>query len=231
LFEFNPARHDFGTKTFWGMIKGSGFGEVKQALDLIAASPATAHHISAELAAYFVRDTPPPALIDRMAATFHRSGGDIAAVLRTLFASAEFKASLGKAFGIRSLRGLRRAAGLWRSRDPQHRSAGQLAAADGRRTLRSRNAGRICTAILRLVRPRADGDPFRDRARHRRRLGRPVQAEDGGVPEQPAFPQIQNVFQALQPRLRAQTAGVLAQARSLQEWNGLYLSSPEFIRR
>src|SRR6202012_14307 len=39
LFEFNPARHDFGDKEFLGhKIKGSGFAEVEQALDLIAAS-------------------------------------------------------------------------------------------------------------------------------------------------------------------------------------------------
>ena len=54
LFEFNPARHDFGTKHFLGhTIQGSGFHEVEQALDLIADSPATAHHVSLKLATYF----------------------------------------------------------------------------------------------------------------------------------------------------------------------------------
>jgi uncharacterized protein (DUF1800 family) len=52
LFEFNPARHDFGDKVFLGhVIKGSGYAEVEQALDLLAASPATAHHVSAQLTA------------------------------------------------------------------------------------------------------------------------------------------------------------------------------------
>lgn len=61
LFEFNPARHDFGDKQFLGhTIKGSGFHEVEQALDLIAASPATAHHVSLQLATYFTGDNPPP---------------------------------------------------------------------------------------------------------------------------------------------------------------------------
>ncbi|MCU6424477.1 DUF1800 domain-containing protein, partial [Klebsiella aerogenes] len=42
LFEFNPARHDFGDKHFLGHdIKGRGFAEVEQAIDLIASSPAT----------------------------------------------------------------------------------------------------------------------------------------------------------------------------------------------
>jgi uncharacterized protein (DUF1800 family) len=99
LFEFNPARHDFGDKQFLGhTIKGSGFHEVEQALDLIAASPATAHHVSLQLATYFTGDNPPPALVDRMAASFQHSNGDIAAVLRVLLRSGEFTASLGKQF-------------------------------------------------------------------------------------------------------------------------------------
>jgi uncharacterized protein (DUF1800 family) len=52
--------------------------------------PATARHVSRELAQYFVSDAPPPALVDRMAATWLASQGDIRAVLATLFASREF---------------------------------------------------------------------------------------------------------------------------------------------
>src|SRR6202035_5388954 len=78
-FEFNPARHDFGDKTFLGKtIKGSGFAEIQQAVDILCASPATAQHISREIAVYFVSDDPPKALTDRMAQTFSRTGGDIA---------------------------------------------------------------------------------------------------------------------------------------------------------
>ena len=99
LFEFNPNRHDYGDKVFLGhTIKGSGFGEVEQALDLIARSPATANHVSRQLAVYFVGDDPPPALTARMAATFQRADGDIAQVLATLFRSPEFTASLGGKF-------------------------------------------------------------------------------------------------------------------------------------
>src|SRR5580692_9599414 len=47
LFEFNPNRHDYGDKVFLGhTIKGRGFGEVEEALDLIARAPATATHVS-----------------------------------------------------------------------------------------------------------------------------------------------------------------------------------------
>ncbi len=99
LFEFNPNRHDYGDKVFLGHhIKGSGFGEVEEALDILSRQPATAHHVSAELATYFVSDTPPEALVQRMAATFQRTDGDIPSVMETMFRSPEFKASLGSKF-------------------------------------------------------------------------------------------------------------------------------------
>jgi uncharacterized protein (DUF1800 family) len=99
LFEFNPNRHDFGDKQFLGhTIKGSGFGEVEEALDLIARSPATARHVSEQLATYFMGDTPPVAVVDRMTATWQRSDGDIAQVLRTMIRAPEFKQSLGTVF-------------------------------------------------------------------------------------------------------------------------------------
>ncbi len=60
------------------------------ALSVLAASPRTAHFISSLLAQSFVADVPPPALVDRMAATYLATDGDIKAVLRTLVTSPEF---------------------------------------------------------------------------------------------------------------------------------------------
>jgi uncharacterized protein (DUF1800 family) len=79
-------------------IKGSGYDEVKQAVDLIVRQPACAQFISRKLAEYFVADDPPPALVARMAATFRRTDGDIAQVVRTMFESHELLASAGKKF-------------------------------------------------------------------------------------------------------------------------------------
>ena len=59
-------------------------------LHMLATSPATAHFISNKLAVRFVSDTPSPALVSRMAATFSKTDGDISAVLRTMFHSPEF---------------------------------------------------------------------------------------------------------------------------------------------
>jgi uncharacterized protein (DUF1800 family) len=61
-----------------------------EVLHILATSPATARFISQELAVRFVSDNPPAALVNRMAATYLKSGGDIGAVLTTMFRSKEF---------------------------------------------------------------------------------------------------------------------------------------------
>ena len=99
LFMFLPARHDYSTKEFLGhTIRGNGFDEIEQAVDLIVHQPACAQFISRKLAAYFVADDPPPALVNAMADTFQRTDGDIAAVLRTMFLSKYITAGEGKKF-------------------------------------------------------------------------------------------------------------------------------------
>jgi uncharacterized protein (DUF1800 family) len=90
-FTFNDRRHEPGPKHVLGQtIPEGGEQEGLRVLHQLAMSPATAHHLSEQLAERFVSDTPPPALVDRMAKTYLRSGGDIREVLRTLFASPEF---------------------------------------------------------------------------------------------------------------------------------------------
>jgi len=90
-FYFDPRRHDFSDKVFLGyQIKGSGSGEVEQALDILARSPATAHHIGYQLAQFFVADDPPEPLVRHLADRFAASDGDIRAVLNSLFQSHEF---------------------------------------------------------------------------------------------------------------------------------------------
>jgi uncharacterized protein (DUF1800 family) len=88
---FDPNRHDYSTKTLLGhTIRGTGEEEIDQAIDLLCREPATAHHISYQLAQYFVADNPPPALVDRLSRRFQQSDGDIKPVLTELFHSPEF---------------------------------------------------------------------------------------------------------------------------------------------
>ena len=91
-FQFDPRRHDNGEKFWLGQrISARGRDEGEWALDLLAAHPATARHISYKLAQYFVADQPPAALVDRLARRFQETQGDIRAVLGMLFASPEFR--------------------------------------------------------------------------------------------------------------------------------------------
>lgn len=90
-FTFNERRHEPGPKVVMGQtIPENGEQEGLDVLHRLATSPATAHHLSQQLAERFVSDTPPPALVDRMAKTYLHSDGDIRQVLRTMFTSPEF---------------------------------------------------------------------------------------------------------------------------------------------
>ena len=90
-FVYEPNRHEPGAKTVLGhTIPESGESEGLAVLHILATSPATAHFVSQKLAVRFVSDDPQPALVDAMAATFLKSGGDIRAVLTTMFHAREF---------------------------------------------------------------------------------------------------------------------------------------------
>ncbi|WP_299408116.1 DUF1800 domain-containing protein [Acaryochloris sp. IP29b_bin.148] len=92
VFYFDARRHDNSRKTFLGRpIRGQGLAEGEELLNILATHPATAQHISYKLAQYFVADTPPQALVDRLAQRFLATDGNIQAVLATLFESPEFR--------------------------------------------------------------------------------------------------------------------------------------------
>jgi len=69
---------------------GGGINDGERVLDIIAKSPATAHHISYQLAQKFVADNPPPSLVERMSKTFLKSNGDLRKVMKTMLESPEF---------------------------------------------------------------------------------------------------------------------------------------------
>src|SRR5215831_9077019 len=92
-FQFNPAMHDAKEKVVLGHTIPAGGDESDglQVLDILAHHPSTARFISKQLAQRFVADDPPRSLVDRMAATFTKTDGDLRAVLETLFTSTEFQ--------------------------------------------------------------------------------------------------------------------------------------------
>jgi uncharacterized protein (DUF1800 family) len=91
-FFYNDRWHDKGQKVVLGVIipAGGGMEDGERVLDIVAESPATAHHISLELAQKFVADNPPRALVDRMAKTFLKSHGDLREVMKSMLDSPEF---------------------------------------------------------------------------------------------------------------------------------------------
>ncbi len=236
MFEFNPARHDYGDKVFLGhVIKGSGFGEVDQALDILVHEPATARHICTRIAMFMAADNPPPSLVRKMTATFQSSDGDIAAVLDTMFHSPEFKASLGTKF-----------------KDPNQYVISAVRLAYGDKVILNVQPVWLWINILgeqRFSHDSPDGfslvasgwdspGQLAKRFEIAREIGSSSSnmfkpADQPGAVAEPAFPQLQNAlyFRSIAGTLAPPTRDALTQAVSSQDWNSLFLSSPEFMRR
>jgi uncharacterized protein (DUF1800 family) len=93
-FVFRPRRHDPGPKVVLGQrIVGTGQAEGESVLSLLSAHPATARFIATKLVRRFVADTPPPALIDRVASVYLDTRGDVRAMLRCILTAPEFQAA------------------------------------------------------------------------------------------------------------------------------------------
>lgn len=234
LLEFNPARHDVTDKVLLGhAIKGSGLGELDQALDILARDPATARHVSTKLALFFIGQAPPK-LVDQMTKAFLRSDGDIAVVLKTLFGSSAFETSLGG-----------------KAKDPIHFTLSAVRLAyDGQPIA---NTAPIENWLNRMGqslygRDTPDGYPLEDAAwigpgqlTTMFDVARQIGTNSSGLfkpnapdaVDAPAFPQLQNrlYFAESEAALSPSTKAALTQAKSLTEWNTLFLSSPEFLRR
>jgi uncharacterized protein (DUF1800 family) len=91
-FVFRTAAHDRGEKRVLGQVipAGGGREDGERVIDILARHPATARFIATKLTRRFVSDDPPPALVERAAATFQRTDGSIRAVLVTILTSPEF---------------------------------------------------------------------------------------------------------------------------------------------
>ncbi len=89
-FRFREAAHEPGPRTVLGKTYPAG-GE-DQGLAILAdfaASPHTAGHLAAKIARHFIADDPPPALVDRLADAYRKSGGHLETVARALIDSPE----------------------------------------------------------------------------------------------------------------------------------------------
>jgi uncharacterized protein (DUF1800 family) len=84
-FTFDESAHDPAPKQVLGLaIAPGGQREAEAVIERLALHPATARFIASKLVRRFIADDPPPALVDKAAAAFLRSRGDIPAVLRAI---------------------------------------------------------------------------------------------------------------------------------------------------
>lgn len=89
-FVFRTAAHEGGIRSVVGKrYAETGEAQGRSILQNLARHPSTARHLSYKLARHFVGDTPPPALVERLAKTWLREEGDLRAVYHTMIGSAE----------------------------------------------------------------------------------------------------------------------------------------------
>jgi len=238
-FEFNPNRHDFGDKVVLGhTIRGRGADEVEDVLDMLANHRSTARFVSRKLAQYLLADEPPLELVQRMAHAFENSGGQIAATLRVLLLAPEFLAEP--------------AHGAGKFKDPLHFVVSAVRASYEDKVIA--NTSPMQNWLNRMgeglyTRQTPDGYPLTAAAwtsagqmSTRFEIARTIgnasaglfKSDDPGQPmDTPAFPRPAGAlyFDTIRSTLGADTRLALDQAASPQEWNTLFLSSPEFMYR
>ena len=97
---YEPRQHDVGRVQVLGFghanADSDGRDVTRAYLSYLARHPSTARRIATKLCLRFVSDDPPPALVDRLATVYLRSGTDISATLRALVRSKAFWASAGE---------------------------------------------------------------------------------------------------------------------------------------
>jgi uncharacterized protein (DUF1800 family) len=240
LFEFNPARHDTGEKTVLGTkIHGKGFDEAEEAVTLLCRQAATARFISTKLAQYFVADDPPPALVDRMARTFQKTDGSIAAVLRTMLLDKDF------------LKALDAPEPKLKFKDPMQFVASSLRLAYEGKTFTNYHPAvnwlqQLGEPLYGRITP--DGYPLTEPAWtssgqlvRRFEIARAIasgnaglfNAEDNSPGPATGFPMLTSrlYYDSIEPALGVRTRQALEKTSSQQEWNTVLLASPDWMQR
>jgi uncharacterized protein (DUF1800 family) len=234
-YEFNPGRHDFGTKALLGLsLRGRGAAELDEVLDSLALNPTTARFVSRKLARHWLAEEPSAAVVDAMVMAWRRSGGRIDSVLAVLVHVPEFTSPATAKF-----------------KDPVHYVVSAVRAAYGERVLL--NTGPVQAWLNRMGeglynRPTPDGYPSAAAAwsssgqmAARLDIARAIGSGSAGLfkadgslappREKAAFPQLMRpiYWQVVRGLLAPPTREALDAAASAQDWNALYLSAPEFM--
>lgn len=252
LFCYSPNRHDQNAKEFLGHAfpPEGGAEEVVRAVDILVQQPATAKFISRKLAVYFLTDNPPETVISEMARAFQKSDGNIAKTLNVLFHSAAFQSgnnlgnkykdpvqyvisSLRLLYGAEPVQDVRPAVNWinqlgeplyahltpdgygmsakdWLSSDQMVKRFEIARAIFG-------NAGVLYTNDA-LTKTLEESD--KNRLQGLRKEAREQHPVD-------SF----GIYDLMRPELSDKTMGVLRKSLTMDDWNSLLLSSPEFMYR
>lgn len=99
-FRFVPNLHDSSAQRVGfldlNFAAGHGVEAGELLLRRLAEHPSTARRLATKLAAHFVSEPPPPALVERAAQAYLQGGTDIRATLRVILTSPEFAAAAGQ---------------------------------------------------------------------------------------------------------------------------------------
>jgi uncharacterized protein (DUF1800 family) len=102
-FVFFARVHDRRDKVVLGTaIEADGQDEGRRVIHLLATHPTTARFIATKLVRRLVSDDPPPVLVDRAAATFRRTDGDIRAVVTSIVTASEFLSPAWRAAKVKT---------------------------------------------------------------------------------------------------------------------------------
>ncbi|MBS0212383.1 MAG: DUF1800 domain-containing protein [Proteobacteria bacterium] len=215
-FVFRENTHEPGARTVLGKRYAEGGMEQGRAvLTDLAVHPSTAKHVCGQLACHFVADKPPQPLVERMVATWLRSGGDLRAVYLSMLESGEAWGPEARKFRtpddylIAALRVL----GVQQA--PDARKLGGLLARMGRPDFTPHSPAGFTDTADAWIGP----DPIWKRVQVAEELA--AHASRELVPEQIA----QN---ALGPRLHPATAQAVVRADSPQQAVSILFGSPDF---
>jgi uncharacterized protein (DUF1800 family) len=103
-FNFDPSGHDFTAKTVLGTAipamspsaGAAGIQDGETVLNILLAHPSTATFISKKMIRWLLQYDPSQPLIDKVAATFTRTGGDIPSMIRDILTPANLLAAPAK---------------------------------------------------------------------------------------------------------------------------------------
>ena len=216
-FVYRPEYHEPGERRVMGKTYPAGDLEQGQAiLRDLARHPATARRLSHRIAAHFIADDPPPALVARLEQTWTTTGGDLAEVARALVEAGEtwspqpLKMKTPYEFIISA----HRATGT----EPDRLSPLRAALADmGQPMFAAPSPEGWPDSTADWIGP----DALVKRLNWAKRFGGLAGAENPGAV----------AAQALGPRLGDRTRLAVARAESRPEAMTLFLMSPEFQRR